>query len=125
MDAMLFCQNTRKTGSNAIMTEMSQAFHVAWLEHFTDLNLLKPFKICIQCHSALGNTRFTVLHLCIFNGAYFFISSIMVEGDESSWLRSWLTVQWFWPATGQYGMMKSSFLLSFLLFQACLQLMVL
>ena len=34
---MLFRQNTRKTGNNAV--EM-QAFHdIAWLECFTDLNL--------------------------------------------------------------------------------------
>ena len=39
-DAMLFCQNTRRTGNNAI--EMSQAFHnIAQFERFTDLNLFK------------------------------------------------------------------------------------
>ena len=37
---MLFRQNSRKTGNNAI--EMSQAFHdTARFEHFTDLNLFK------------------------------------------------------------------------------------
>ena len=40
MDAMLFCQNTRKTGNNAV--EMSQAFHnITQFECFTDLNLFK------------------------------------------------------------------------------------
>ena len=37
---MLFCQNTGKTGNNAI--EMSHAFDdIAQFEHFTDLNLFK------------------------------------------------------------------------------------
>ena len=37
---MLFRQNSRKTGNNAI--EMSQAFHdIAQFEHFKDLNLFK------------------------------------------------------------------------------------
>ena len=37
---MLFRQNTRKTGNNAI--EMSQAFHdIARFERFTDQNLFK------------------------------------------------------------------------------------
>ena len=40
MDAMLFRQNTRKTGNNAV--EMSQAFQdIAQFERFTDLNLLE------------------------------------------------------------------------------------
>ena len=40
MNAMLFGQNTHKTGNNAI--KMSQAFHnIAWFERFTDLNLFK------------------------------------------------------------------------------------
>ena len=40
MDAMLFRQNTRKTGNNAI--EISQAFHdITQFEHFTDLHLFK------------------------------------------------------------------------------------
>ena len=40
MDAMLFRQNTRKTGNNAI--EISQAFHdITRFEHFTDLYLFK------------------------------------------------------------------------------------
>ena len=39
-DAMLFRQNTRKAGNNAV--EMSQAFHdIALFECFTDLNLFK------------------------------------------------------------------------------------
>ena len=37
---MLFCQNTCKTGNNAV--KISQAFHdIARIEHFTDLNLFK------------------------------------------------------------------------------------
>ena len=40
-EAVLFHQNTRKTGNNAV--EMSQAFHdiFTWFESFTDLNLFK------------------------------------------------------------------------------------
>ena len=68
---MLFRQNTRKTGNNAV--ERSQAFHdIARFECFTDLNLFK-------CHSKLGKVCFTIL----FNGAYF-LSAVMIEGDESS-----------------------------------------
>ena len=37
---MLFCQNIRNTGHNAM--EMSQVFHdTAWFERFTDLNLFE------------------------------------------------------------------------------------
>ena len=39
-------------------------------------------KICAQCHSKLGNGCFTIL----FDGAYF-LSAVMVEGDESGRLR--------------------------------------
>ena len=40
MDAMLFRQNTRKTGNNAV--EMSQVFHdIARFECFTALKLFK------------------------------------------------------------------------------------
>ena len=40
VDAMLFCQNTCKTGNKAI--EMSQASHdIAWFKTFTDPNLFK------------------------------------------------------------------------------------
>ena len=74
---MLFCQNTSKTGNNAI--KMSQVFHdIARRERFAHLNL---FEICVQCHSKLGNGCFAIL----FKGAYF-LSAVMVEGDESSQL---------------------------------------
>ena len=76
-DTMLFFQNTYETRNNAV--EMSQAFHdIVWFEHFTDLNLFKYD----QCHWKLGNECFTIL----FDGAYF-LSAVMVEGDESSWLK--------------------------------------
>ena len=42
----------------------------------------KPILICSQWHSKLGNGCFTIL----FDGAYFLLA-VMVEGDESSWLR--------------------------------------
>ena len=39
-EGMLFCQNTPRTGNNAI--EMSQAFHnIARFKRFIDLNLFK------------------------------------------------------------------------------------
>ena len=71
VDTLLFCQNTRKTGNNAV--ELFQGFHVALFERFTDPNLLKPFKIYIQYHSKLGNTGFTVL---------FSLEVVMVGRDE-------------------------------------------
>ena len=77
------CKTVCKTGNNAV--EMSQAFHdIAW---FRTLKLTfhrsKPvYKICVQCHSKLGNWCFTIL----FDGAYFLLAE-MVEGDESSRLR--------------------------------------
>ena len=47
MDAMLFRQNTRKTGNNAI--EISQAFQdITRFEHFTDLHLFKYVLNVIQ-----------------------------------------------------------------------------
>ena len=44
-EGMLFCQNTPRTGNNAI--EMSQVFHnIARFERFIDLNLFKyPFNV--------------------------------------------------------------------------------
>ena len=80
-DTMLFCQNTCKTGNNAI--EMSQASHdITQFECFTDLNLFKCAFTIIQNH-LLGNRCFTIL----FDGAYFLLAGFMVEGDESSRLR--------------------------------------
>ena len=77
---MLVRQNTHKTGNNAF--KMSQAFHdITRFEHFTYLNLF--LKICIQCHSKLGNKCFTIF---FFDGAYFLLA-VVVEGDESSQLR--------------------------------------
>ena len=74
MDAMYTCT----TGNNAV--EMSQAFHnITQFECFTDRN---PFKICVQCHSKLGNICFTIL----FEDPYFW-SAVIVEGNESSQLR--------------------------------------
>ena len=50
-DAMLFCQDTRKTRNNAV--EMSQAFHeITRFEHFTDLNLFKyAFTVIQNCET--------------------------------------------------------------------------
>ena len=40
MDALLLCQNTCKTGNNAV--KMSHVFHdIAQFENFSDLNLFK------------------------------------------------------------------------------------
>ena len=47
MNTMLFRQNTRKTGSNAV--ENSQAFHdIARFKRFTNLNLFKYAFSAIQ-----------------------------------------------------------------------------
>ena len=71
-DTMLFHQNTRKTGNNAV--EMSQAFQdIPRFKHFTDLNLFINMR---------SNWCFTIL----FDGAYFLLA-VMVKGDESSLLR--------------------------------------
>ena len=63
MDAMLFCQNTRKTaGNNAV--EMSQAFHdVARFEHFTDLNL---FKYAFNVIQSGKRTLYNYIRWCLF-----------------------------------------------------------
>ena len=51
-DAMLLCQNTCKTGNNAV--EMSQAFHdISQFECFTDLNLFKYAFNVIHHHYSL------------------------------------------------------------------------
>ena len=79
MGTMLFRQNTRKTGNNAV--EMSQAFHdITWFKHFTNLNLFKYAFNVIQDWET--DRCFTIF----FNGAYFLLA-VEVEGDESSWLR--------------------------------------
>ena len=63
---------------------MSQVFqNIAQFKRFCiDLNLFKNVFRGVQCHSKLGNGCFTIL----FDGAYFLLA-LMVEGDESSWLR--------------------------------------
>ena len=78
MDAMLFCQNTRKTGNNAV--EMSQAFHnITQFEYFTDLNLFKYSFDVIQTWE-MDVLQFYLMVLI-------FLLAVMVEGGESSWLR--------------------------------------
>ena len=69
-DAMLLRQNTRKTGNNAV--KMSQTFHdTTWFERFTDLNLFNYALNVIHHHYSM----------------VLFLLAVMVEGDESSWLR--------------------------------------
>ena len=69
-DAMLLRQNTRKTGNNAV--KMSQTFHdTTWFERLTDLNLFNYALNVIHHHYSM----------------VLFLLAVMVEGDESSWLR--------------------------------------
>ena len=76
---MLICQNTRKTGNNAV--EMSHAFQeITRFECLRDLNLLEY--AFTECHSKLGNGCLTIF----LDGAYFLLA-VMVEGDESSQLK--------------------------------------
>ena len=78
MDAMLFCQNTRKTGNNAV--KMSQAFHnITQFECFTDLNLFKYSFYVIQTWE-MDVLQFYLMVLI-------FLLAVMVEGGESSRLR--------------------------------------
>ena len=78
MDAMLFCQNTRKTGNNAV--EMSRAFHnITQFECFTDLNLFKYSFDVIQTWE-MDVLQFYLMVLI-------FLLAVMVEGGESSRLR--------------------------------------
>ena len=75
---MLFRRSTRKTGNNAV--EMSQAFHdIARFEPFTDLNLFKYAFNIIQ-NWETGALQFYSMVLNFF-------LAVMVEADESSWLR--------------------------------------
>ena len=77
-DAMLFCQNTRKTGNNA--GKMCQAFHdITRFENFTDLNLFKCSFNVIQ------NWETNVLQFYLM--VLIFLLAVMVEGGESSRLR--------------------------------------
>ena len=76
-DALFFCQNTLKTGNNAV--EMSQAFHdIARFERFIDLNL---FKCAFNCY-VIQNQEIRC-STALFDGAYFLLA-VMVERDESS-----------------------------------------
>ena len=78
MDAMLFCQNTCKTGNNAV--EMSQAFHnITQFECFTDVNLFKYSFDVIQTWE-MDVLQFYLMVLI-------FLLAVMVEGGESSRLR--------------------------------------
>ena len=79
-DAMLFCQNTRKTGNNA--GEMCQAFHdITRFEnfYFTDLNLFK------YSFNVIQNWETNVLQF--YSMGLIFLLAVMVEGGESSQLR--------------------------------------
>ena len=78
VDAMLFCQNTRKTGNNAV--EMSQVFHnITQFECFTDLNLFK------YSFNVIQNWETNVLQF--YSMGLIFLLAVMVEGDESSQLK--------------------------------------
>ena len=68
---MLFCQNTRKTGNNAV--EMSQTFQD--IECFTDLSLFKYSFNVIQNWETDASQFYSIVLIFI------------VEGDESSRLR--------------------------------------
>ena len=77
-DAVLFCQNTCKTGKNAV--EMSKAFHnITQFECFTDLNLFKYSFDVIQTWE-MDVLQFYLMVLI-------FLLAVMVEGGESSRLR--------------------------------------
>ena len=77
-DAMLFCQNTRKTGNNA--GEMCQAFHdITRFENFTDLNLFK------YSFNVIQNWEMNVLQF--YSMGLIFLLAVLVEGGESSQLR--------------------------------------
>ena len=79
MGAMLFHQNTGKTGNNAI--EMSQVFHnITWFKHFTNLNLFKYAFNVIQDWEMDALFFFSMV---LIN----FLLAVEVERDESSWLR--------------------------------------
>ena len=66
-EAMLFHQNTCKTGNNAV--ETSQAFHdLARFESFTDLNCLNNYAFNI-----IQNWEMDALQI-LFNGAYFLLA---------------------------------------------------
>ena len=60
-NAMLLCQNTRKTGNNAV--EMFQAFHdMALFKRFTGLNL---FKYVFNVNQKKGKRKEWNLNICI------------------------------------------------------------
>ena len=78
VDAMLFCQNTRKTGNNA--GEMCQVFQdITRFENFTDLNLFK------YSFNVIQNWETNVLQF--YSMGLLFLLAVMVEGGESSQLR--------------------------------------
>ena len=78
-NAMLFCLSTHKTGN--ISVKMSLAFQdMAQFEGFTGLNLLECVFNVIQ-NWEINALQFYLMMLD------FFLSAVMVEGDESSRLR--------------------------------------
>ena len=72
-DAMLLCQNTRKTVNFA--TEMSQLSGVSQHGTVRTFHRSKPLYICVECHSS-----------SLFDDTYFLLA-VTVDGDESSGLR--------------------------------------
>ena len=76
--AMQFHQNTHKSGNNSV--KMSQvSLDIVQFECFTDLNLFK------YAFNVIQNWEMDVLqfYLNVLN----FLLAVMIEGDESSWLR--------------------------------------
>ena len=70
---MLFRQNTRKTGNNAV--EMSQALQdIAQFECVTDLNLLE------YAFNVIQNWETDALQLFLFDDAYFLLA-VMVDKE--------------------------------------------
>ena len=72
-----------------------EAFHdVGWFKRFTDLN---PFTYAFN---VIQNWETDALQI-LFTGAYFLLA-VMVQGDDSSLTKGWLTSRHFWLATGPY-----------------------
>ena len=89
-EAMLFCQNTRKTGNNA--GEMCQVFHdITRFENFTDLNLFKYMFSVIQ--------KWATDALQFYSMRLIFLLAVMVEGYESTGLSLRAGGWGFSPAT--------------------------
>ena len=82
-DTMLFHHNTRKTGNSGV--EMTQAY----FHDFAQSSNVSQIDTCLNMHSMSFQNwemEWMLYKIILLDGAYLLLA-VMMEGDESGWLR--------------------------------------